>query len=856
MFWELRCLESKLVDIFSYAIAKHPDNTFNRDIKGGRSVAARFGDSDKSLFKGQVWIDPLSFLHTARQLNMDNYVHTQLSAVCPYSLRGFDTCFRSILRGNNAGGISDLEFATPGHWSIVIGPYPNLYEQLEYWFNNAGMEVSNFVADSEKTYNAFVLQLKNKEKMPLTEFLQKVYMISYFLTKKFDISETKDDRINKLIKMCEHWLENIENRHRIVNVICGYKKDKIAEFESLILNSEDTIPQEEQERRKDHIERLLTKRNFHTQRHDFIRDQIPEDANTFLELGCGGGKLLRFIAKVRRDLDIVGLEIDSRACMKAKPRRMSKRFAVINTDMLWPNLDKDRLTPDFLAMTEVLEHLDKFDRSKVIDLLMNYYIPAKMVITVPNVEFNKYIAALEPGELRHPDHKIEYTKEQVNEEIVVPLSESYDVVVSGLETEEGETPSWIITATHKSPENRKISEGLARKISERYSPIYIPEVNYTIKQKELSAGFSSPAWKVSGKNIFYLGHTISPSDYYDVREQTGSEYLEHPIGAFSYYSDRGIDYLYAEEKQMGSRAYVLVFANQNTAKKSGMNSEIIINSRGGFPFFRGDEYIDFQNQLKTEIQDHLDDGEFVMLDGEITPWTIKARGLILHEFKIPGDCTYLDRKFGMTGDPESAERYLQALEQYSQEKEPVFHAFNVLAKGLISESRYGTPKFVDVTHGMMMHRNWHYRNLVIFNGKAIKSIRWMGVDLMDSDDKHDCIKAWELFCEERGGEGFVFKLPESIQYSKNGFPIQPMMKVRGRDYLRLIYGVDYLESDYFQNLTYRGTKAKRIQAIQQHVIGINMLRAFLNRNWNQQHRFVAGFIGSDSINFRNVDATL
>ncbi len=860
MIWKLGPSSHRGDELLSYIIAKHPENVFERAAGPGRKVVGKFSEDiiPFKTFSGHVENDSLDFLQTARKMNMSNYVHTQLAGVCPHNLKGFDVCFRSSLRGNNAGGISDVEFWDELPLWMSIGPYPNKFEQLKYWFENAGFQVE----DSVPGFDAHIVGLTT-DGMNVTELLQKVFIISHYLTKKFGLRQVEDAQITKFIDLCTGWLEKMENRHRIVNGLCGYRRDKIAEFETAILDNNGTVVEEEEvERRHTHIERLLEKKNFHTMRHDICAASIPDDAKTFLELGCGGGRLLRFIRKVRRDLKIVGLEKNSRAVMKASRRR--RGLSVIHSDILWPSVRDSDLMPDFLACTEVIEHLTKEDRTRIIQLLMKVYLPKAMVITVPNIEYNKFIDALEPGELRHPDHKIEFTKDELIAEIVEPLSEMYTIGFKDIKTEEGITPSWILVAVHKDPDSREIDQRWMERIKERYAPIYLPETNYLLRKKELAAGFASHAHQLNGENIFYIGPTMSPVDWVslDMREEAidPGPFLEHPCAAFEYYRNRGITTIYGEEKMMGSRASILVFSDDKTAELMGFDQPWVVLSRGGFPFFREGEEEKFEPIGKV-IQSRLERGAFVILDAEITPWSYKAGGLITHEFKIPGECVFLSRKYGQYGDSGAAREYLNALASYSGDGPITIHPFSVLATGALEVRPGKKPgstftKVNNVTNGMFMPRWWHYGVLSNFAAKFIEPIEHHEVDLSSEQSMRKSVQMWERFCEDKNGEGFVYKIPEAMTFTRNGFPIQPCLKVRGRNYLRIIYGVDYLSPDYFRKVTHRNTKAKRVQAAQQHVLGVNVLRAFLNRNKNQHQRFVAGFLGAESINMGNVDATL
>src|SRR5690606_38683229 len=72
--------------------------------------------------------------------------------------------------------------------------------------------------------------------------------------------------------------------------------------------------------------------------------------------------------------------------------------------------------------------------------------------------------------------------------------------------------------------------------------------------------------------------------------------------------------------------------------------------------------------------------------------------------------------------------------------------------------------------------------------------------------------AWWTDLTERGGEGMVVKPLDFIARGKKGL-IQPAVKCRGREYLRIIYGPDYTSEQNLSRLRNRGLAGKRSLAL-------------------------------------------
>lgn len=73
-----------------------------------------------------------------------------------------------------------------------------------------------------------------------------------------------------------------------------------------------------------------------------------------------------------------------------------------------------------------------------------------------------------------------------------------------------------------------------------------------------------------------------------------------------------------------------------------------------------------------------------------------------------------------------------------------------------------------------------------------------------------------------GGEGMVVKPATNLILGKRGL-IQPGLKVRGPEYLRIIYGPDYLDPDRLTRLRDRSLGHKRSMALREYALGIEAL---------------------------------
>ena len=96
---------------------------------------------------------------------------------------------------------------------------------------------------------------------------------------------------------------------------------------------------------------------------------------------------------------------------------------------------------------------------------------------------------------------------------------------------------------------------------------------------------------------------------------------------------------------------------------------------------------------------------------------------------------------------------------------------------------------------------WHMetiRKYLTGSDPVLMMTPYICVDTEDETSRVEGVNWW-LSLTGEGGEGMVVK-PETYIAKHNGRLLQPAVKCRGREYLRIIYGAEYLESEHLQRL--------------------------------------------------------
>lgn len=141
-------------------------------------------------------------------------------------------------------------------------------------------------------------------------------------------------------------------------------------------------------------------------------------AKSVVDLGCGGGKLLKLLLQEKQFEKIIGMDVSYHALEVAKKRlyldnmapRMRARIDLIQGAL---NYKDNRIANfDAAALVEVIEHLDTNRLVAFEKVIFGNARPKTVIITTPNIEYNVLFENLPKGKFRHSDHRFEWTRKE------------------------------------------------------------------------------------------------------------------------------------------------------------------------------------------------------------------------------------------------------------------------------------------------------------------------------------------------------------------------------------------------------------------------------------------------------------
>jgi len=222
--------------------------------------------------------------------------------------------------------------------------------------------------------------------------------------------------VGKLLRRGEGWLANHPERELIVHRYLRFDRSLTSLALARLVEEADRSSEEDEVREAEEEAVEQPMRLGQARMGAVVSVLRAAGARRVVDLGCGGGKLLRALLAERQFAEIVGVDISHRALETAAARlrlerlapRERERVRLLQTALTY----RDRRLAGFdgAAAVEVIEHLDEPRVAAFGRAILGEAQPGTLVVTTPNREFNVRFEGLPAGTLRHRDHRFEWTR--------------------------------------------------------------------------------------------------------------------------------------------------------------------------------------------------------------------------------------------------------------------------------------------------------------------------------------------------------------------------------------------------------------------------------------------------------------
>lgn len=193
----------------SYILYKNPNSPpFEGDLRGLK-FTGKFTNGIDTHYEIVTKLDDMQFLKVARQLNLDFYLNPEVSAACPYHLKALWETLRSCIAGKapKVDITPEQFFQKTQNQEIIIGPIINDLEFTYKLFDDYNISAIKMNSPIDMR-SCFMLKLNPKEAITTTEFIQKAYVLSLFLTiRRGGIYTAHEEFVDKLVLLSKNWLD-------------------------------------------------------------------------------------------------------------------------------------------------------------------------------------------------------------------------------------------------------------------------------------------------------------------------------------------------------------------------------------------------------------------------------------------------------------------------------------------------------------------------------------------------------------------------------------------------------------------------------------------------------------------------
>jgi protein phosphatase len=392
-----------------------------------------------------------------------------------------------------------------------------------------------------------------------------------------------------------------------------------------------------------------------------------------------------------------------------------------------------------------------------------------------------------------------------------------------------------------------------RVIDTRLVPnILIREGHAAAALEAMSRFAADPRWLV------YLPPTMSPCE-----TATEPGYLEYPREAFAYFAGEGVSRVVCEQKHMGSRAVVVLCRDEATAARrfgiAGDGAGIVLTRTGRRFFDDPKTEREFLGIVRQAVEGagwyERFGSDWFVLDGELMPWSAKAQELLRTQYAATGSAARAAMDEVLNTLPANRPELAELATRFAERREAVekyvaaYRGYCWPVNG-VADLRFAPFHLLASEGTTYLDRDhlWHMATLAELvppGSPVLMATPHRVVETSDPSTVADACRWWEE-ATAGGSEGMVVKPLEWVAHGRKGL-VQPAVKVRGREYLRIIYGPEYTRPEHLDRLRRRHLGLKRSLAVREFALGVEALERFVRREpLRRVHECVFGVLALES----------
>ncbi len=407
-----------------YLLHKHPDRWQEFELSFGKAYVFYPEAQHESCTAALLLdIDPVGLVQGRRLgATLSQYVNDRPYVASSFLSVAIAQVYGSALAGRSKDKPELVETALSLKAKLSVLPCRGGEAELRRLFEPLGYTVSvqrhaldeKFPDWGESPY--FTVELQGTVR--LQELLSHLYVLIPVLDddKHYWVG---DEEVDKLLRHGEGWLAFHPERELIAKRYLKRQGYLVRAALAQLVEEDNPDPDSAQENHALEETVIEERISLNQQRYQAVIATLKQcGAKRVLDLGCGEGRLLKVLLQDKSFEQIVGVDVSYRTLeiaherlnLERLPLMQQQRIKLIQGSLTYR--DKRLNGYDAATVVEVIEHLDPPRLAAFERVVFEFALPAAVVMTTPNVEYNVKFENLPAGKFRHKDHRFEWTREE------------------------------------------------------------------------------------------------------------------------------------------------------------------------------------------------------------------------------------------------------------------------------------------------------------------------------------------------------------------------------------------------------------------------------------------------------------
>ncbi len=405
-----------------YLLHKHPERVQSFAVASARTAHVFYPVATQEECTAALLldVDPIALVRGGRDAaTLDQYVNDRPYVAGSMLAVAIGAVFRTAMAGvSSAQELADSTI--PLDLRLPVVPTSGGVDLVARMFAPLGWDVAATPLPMDPQFpewgDAPYVALRLRGTLRLADALKHLYVLLPVLddAKHYWVRE---DEIDKLLRAGDGWLPDHPEREFISRRYLRHRETFVRSALARLAEADDVNAADLDDAQAEALvtEEPERKVSLAEQRHDAVIAILTElGAHRVIDMGCGGGALLRKIVQHAEFSEVVATDVSSGALGAAAravarmPERVQQRVTLRQSALTY--VDPGLAGYDAAVLMEVVEHVDESRLPALERSVFGCARPDAVIVTTPNVEYNVRFETLANGQFRHSDHRFEWTR--------------------------------------------------------------------------------------------------------------------------------------------------------------------------------------------------------------------------------------------------------------------------------------------------------------------------------------------------------------------------------------------------------------------------------------------------------------